>query len=94
MSTYAITIDLPTAKPMVEVAGLGLFPNRETTVLTDEQVWYWFNRVGAQPLAQFQEGITISEVKQKTTSSTNRETKAEVTEASEKVDEASETAEG
>lgn len=76
MSKYAITIDLPTAKPMVEVPGLGLFPNRETTELTDEQVHYWFNRVEAQPHARFQEGITIDEVGEKSTSATRKTTKA------------------
>lgn len=59
---FAITVDWPTGKPTVEVSGLGVFKNHETTELTEEQVWIWFNRRGAQPLAQFPEGISISEV--------------------------------
>jgi hypothetical protein len=59
---FAITVDWPTGKPTVEVSGLGVFPNHETTELTEEQVYHWFNRTGAQPLAQFPEGITIVEL--------------------------------
>lgn len=62
---YAITVDWPTAKETVEVSGLGVFPNHQTTELTDEQVYQWFNRTGANPLAQFPEGITVSEVTSK-----------------------------
>lgn len=67
MSKYAIRVEWPTAKETVEVAGLGVFPNNETTELTDEQVTNWFNRVGGDPLAQFPEGITIIEVQPKVT---------------------------
>lgn len=63
---FAITVDWPTGKDTVEVSGLGVFRNHETTELTEEQVWLWFNRRGAQPLASFPEGISISEVDPKT----------------------------
>lgn len=59
---YAITVDWPTGKETVEVSGLGVFPNHETTELTAEQVYQWFNRTGANPLAQFPEGITVAEL--------------------------------
>jgi hypothetical protein len=59
---FAITVDWPTGKKTVEVSGLGVFPNHETTELSEEQVYWWFNRRGAQPLAQFPEGITVVEL--------------------------------
>lgn len=63
---FAITVDWPTGKETVEVSGLGVFPNHQTTELTEEQVYQWFNRTGANPLAQFPEGITVAEVDPKT----------------------------
>lgn len=59
---YEITVNLPTGKELVEVAGLGVFENGKTTLLTDEQEYRWFNRTGANPLANFPEGITVKEV--------------------------------
>lgn len=66
-SKFKITVDLPTAKQYVEVSGLGLFENGKTTMLTDEQVDRWFNTprsAGVDPLVNFQEGITLEEVKE------------------------------
>lgn len=62
---YTISVDLPTIKEFVEVVGLGLFKNHETTELTDEQVEHWFNRprsAGGDPFAVFPNGITVKEV--------------------------------
>lgn len=79
---YAITVDWPTAKETVEVSGLGVFPNHETTELTEEQVYQWFNRTGANPLAQFPEGITVSEVTTKAPSTQEPSLTAEKTTSS------------
>lgn len=59
---FAITVDWPTGKKTVEVSGLGVFPNHETTELTEEQIYFWFNRTGADPLAVFPDGISITEL--------------------------------
>lgn len=62
---YQVTVDLPTAKEFVEIPGLGLFRNKETTVLSDEQVERWYNQprsAGGDPLAVFPRGIVVEEV--------------------------------
>lgn len=76
---YQITVNLPTAKEFVEVSGLGLFRNGETTQLEDEQVELFLSRPrsgGGEPLSYFPEGITVEEVPTATKPKTASKSKA------------------